>query len=1120
MRKFGLLGTSAIRSAVFIGMASIMAAPAYAQSDPVTVEDDQGPQETEAAELGSQAADADDVAPELTDATTTGEVITVTGTRIRRPNLSSTVPITSVSAAEILNRGEVSLGDSLNQLPQLRATFSQANSIAGIGTAGLNLLDLRGLGTARTLVLVNGRRHVSAVAGSYVVDVNTIPTDLLERVDVVTGGNSAIYGSDAVAGVVNFILKRNFDGIKIRGQGGVSKYGDRGSYSVSAIAGKNLMDDRVNVAVALEYARSDEVFYADRPYLGAYTGTPGFINAESTATPNRNTNGVPNTTFIDINGGDNPGIKNYIISTGGTAVGICPVENLTNAGVTAQRALVCTGQTTPTGGRLAFNFFFLPDGSLVRGDASSGVIYDGRNLGSSVLGGPAATGVEDAMLLPGLERYAANLLLNADLAPAFKPFLEAKYVRVTATQQNTQPTFVNSTLSPVMSTSNPFLSTAARNTLRIATNNAATFNLNRFNNDIGTRAEDHLRETFRIVAGIGGDLSEKGNLRYEVAFNYGRTETYYETGGNVNVANFNRATQAVLAPAGYAGSNFVDTPNGRAVCAVNANVSTADDDAACVPLNVFGFGATRQNQAALDYVLHVSTRDQWVQQINATAFLSGDTSGFFELPGGPVGFAIGGEYRKEDAYSDYDDVTQGGATFLNAFATFAPPAIEVKEVFGEIRIPLLRDTPFFHELSLEGAARYSDYGGDTGGVWAYNAGAIWAPVRDLRFRATYSQSVRAPTLLNLYNTSGVTFQNNATDPCDQAGGANASNNISNNPNRVANCAAAGVPTTLTYQVPAAGGGTTTVTQPWRNTPGSGLSGLNQGNALLVPEVGKSFTVGAVFQPRFLPGFSLTVDYYRIKVKDVIQSLAGQAVINACYDDPAGIDNVFCAVVGRRASADPLANQTFSGQSSRRVDNIPDVNLPVIGASFISQPFNFAALKTSGIDVDANYRTKINGDIGLSLRAVVSWIEERKNFPYISTPSQFDRIESTLGDPIWQAGFTANVDFGMLDVTYNGRYLGKQIVSGLSYEQFFPSQGRPPLNAEARPFVYYDPIVYHNFRLNFEATKQFRFYMGVDNATNELPPFELTGNESTSIGTSGAIYPNTGRFFYAGAEVKF
>src|SRR5437764_3429259 len=218
---------------------------------------------------------------------TSNTAIYVTGSRIRRPNLESVVPITSVGGQAFFETGRTSVGDTLNELPQMASTFSQSNSTRFLGTAGLNLLDLRGLGTARTLVLVNGRRHVGGdVLNTGVsVDVNTIPTDLIDRVDVVTGGNSAVYGSDAIAGVVNFVLKDHFQGLQLRGQGGQSTYGDGDSYFISGLWGSNFADGRGNVAVNLEWARQEQAWGSDRPWLAQQNG---FIQVENDAV------GLPN----------------------------------------------------------------------------------------------------------------------------------------------------------------------------------------------------------------------------------------------------------------------------------------------------------------------------------------------------------------------------------------------------------------------------------------------------------------------------------------------------------------------------------------------------------------------------------------------------------------------------------------------------------------------------------------------------------------------------------------------------------------------------------------------------------------------------------------------------------
>jgi len=1074
-----LLAASALQTGAIIFFAS--ATPAFAQSTTTCPL----PGSTSQTGVPADCTPADSSA--VAQAQVTDTSIVVTGSRIRRPNLASAVPITSVQATDLAQRGEVSLGDALNDLPSLRSTFSQANSTGSIGTAGLSLLDLRGLGTNRTLTLINGRRMVTAQPGNFNVDVNTIPVDLLDRVDVVTGGNSAVYGSDAVAGVVNFILRKDYDGIKVRVQGGTSTYNDRDNKFASIVAGHNFADGKLNVTGSFEYSNSDAVFFSDRPYLGAFTGPSGFYTSEITNAPNRNFDGIPNAAFWNNQNGTIPGITFGNISTGGYVITSCPAANATNA---AQRALVCTGQLSPTGGRIQSFYAFMPDGTLAR-DVP---YFDNRSLGGGVFGGLSATGLEDAMLLPGLERYVGNLFLNGNISPAFKPFVEATYIRINATQQSTQPTFIAANLNPVFSINNPFLTAQARSTLvSILNPGATTFTMQRFNNDLGTRAEDHERKTYRVVGGVRGDLLSSGNLSYEASVNYGHTWTYYQTGGNVLIQNFNNATNAVR-----------DT-SGNIVCAINADTNPNNNDPNCVPLNVFGFGAS--SQAARDYVLYTSSRVQKATQVDAIAFISGDTTGFFRLPGGPIGFSLGAEHREEKASSIYDPTTAAGLTFLNAFAPFTPPKQKTNEFFGELRLPILADIPFIKELTAEGAARYSHYN-TFGGVWAYNAGLTWAPIQSLRLRGGFAKSVRAPTLSDAFASQTQTFANNLTDPCDQPGGTNSSNNISANPNRAANCAAAGIPTTITY-VDNSG---VTTTQPWTNQPGSGVVGINRGNPDLVPERGYSMTLGGVFQPEFIPGFALTVDYYRIKVKDVISGLTGQQIINRCYDDPTGINNEFCAAIARQTSTNPLINGVFAGQTTRDLPNLNRFNFPATGNGFINQPFNFAQLIRRGVDFDASYNRRLWGNVRFSGHAIVSLLLQSENFSFLTQPDRSDKIDETFGDPRWGASWNANLDFGKVDLTYSGTYIGRQTI--LAWETMFTHQGRGPTNPDARPIAWYPSQITHSARVNWDVLTKLRLYAGVDNIGNVRPPYDLFGTEA------GSPYSPTGRFFYGGAEFRF
>jgi outer membrane receptor protein involved in Fe transport len=414
----------------------------------------------------------------------------------------------------------------------------------------------------------------------------------------------------------------------------------------------------------------------------------------------------------------------------------------------------------------------------------------------------------------------------------------------------------------------------------------------------------------------------------------------------------------------------------------------------------------------------------------------------------------------------------------------------VKEAFGEISIPLLKDT-FIHELTIDAAGRFSHYNiGQTGTVFAWNVNGTFAPIRDIRFRGGYARSIRAPTQNDLFAPQSQTFLNNAVDPCGQQ-------NINNNPNRVANCAAAGVPTTQTFN------GTT---EPFTNRPASGILGFNGSNVNLREEKGTSLTAGVIIEPRFMPGFSLTIDYYRITIDNVIFSLLAQTIIDQCYDSPTGINNQYCAAVFRNP------NGTFAGQSNVNHGG-GTVTLIPTGPSFISGPFNFAKQFTSGIDFDVAYRRQITDKVRLNLRGILTHTFKRNNYTVITDPTFYDRQLSELGDPAWQGQLSTNLIFGKFNFGYRFRYLGKQTIA-LDYETQNSVQGRPPLNPDAFPRIFYPDATYHDFRLDISVTPRFKFYTGIDNAFDKLPPFDL-------LGTAGGDPHNpVGRFFYGGVEVKF
>ena len=989
------------------------------------------------------------------------EMMVVTGSRIARQNIDATVPITSISAAELLQNGNVNIGDRLALLPQFTATFTSQNSGRFIGTAGLSILNLRGQGTARTLVLQNGIRHVTSQPGAATVDVSTIPVDLIERVDIVTGGNSSVYGSDAIAGVVNFVLKRDFQGITGRAQAGISSRGDGRQYLATLTAGTNFAGGRGNIAMSLEFNKNDPIFYSERPYTGAIDGRTQFQLVQDTTGEPAAGDGVFDTRLTS-------NIKNINISTGGAFSSSCPAS----AVGTPRGDLNCSGVFNTAGTSQFGNvFMFLPDGSLVK----NVVQQDFRPFGSgNGQGGLGSTLRETGLLQTGNTRYAINMIGSYEVSEGFRPYFEAKWVRTESLQEG-QPTFSSGALNPLFSINNPFLTTQARDLLTTSLGGATGFRTFRFNIDFGGRGENHSRELFRIVAGAQGNFMDTWS--YNVAFNYGRVDTYYETRGNVHLARFTNAVNAVR-----------DT-SGNIVCSINADTNATNDDPACRPLNLFGLGAPSAD--ALAYIGHTSSRRQWSEQFNIVGNVSGDLGKLFELPGGPVAFSLGGEWRQERSFSSFDDVTRSGATFLNAIANFTPPRLDIWEAFAEVRVPILKDVPFFKELTLEGATRVSNYSsGNTGTIWSYNGGGVWSPVQDVRIRANYGRAVRAPTQGDLFSAQSQTFLNGLADPCGQQ-------NINNNPNRVANCAAAGVPTTQTFNG---------ITEPFTNRPASGISGFSGGNPGLFAENSDSVTAGIVYTPSYLPGFVMSVDWYRISLKNAINTIGAQTVINQCYDDPGGINNQFCAAIFRNP------NGTFRGQSN--VIHAGDtVNLATTGSSFIQGPFNYARQVTSGVDVDMSYAHKFGQDWRLNVRAIVSWLGQRNFFTSLAEPDRLTRDRSTLGSPEWNGQLNVTLGYKGFDLLYSFRYLDRMTIGAWGAQNV--EQGRAPTNLDAFPQVFYPSVTYSDVRFSAKITGNISAFAGVDNIFDQLPPLDLNGE-----GAGSAIYPNMGRFFYGGFSVKF
>lgn len=1034
---------AALCSATFLSVCALSSTTAFAQDVP-----------------------ADEAANSADDA---GEAIVVTGSRIRRPNLDSGAPISTVAGEEFFDTGRVSVGDVLNEMPQLRSTFSQQNSTRFLGTRGLNLLDLRGLGTQRTLVLVNGRRHVpgDVLSNGVSPDVNTFPTDLIESVDILTGAGSSVYGSDAIAGAVNFKLKQDYEGVQVRGQSGISQYGDAGNQYVSVLAGTNFSEGRGNIAVNVEYAHQSDYYASGRGRLRQvdnFVIVDSDVGAPSDATPDR--------VFLHD-------IRSTTISLGG----MINIAAGNTCGVASN------------GVNFNCTYLFQPDGTLVP--------QTGQRVGlgpnGNFLGGNGYTGREGHLvaLSPELNRYSINLLGHYEFSPAFVPFFEAKYVRTEAQGSQSGPFFSQGVTlgdpSPInretISINNPYLTTQARDVIIAAraangqtTNDATRFTLRRNWLDLGIRDEKITRETYRAVVGVRGDFNDDWN--YELSINYGEHHEKNTILSNINVQRYLLAIDTVRNPATgqivcrsqidpTAALGALIDENGDARTVAN-DPRLAADIAACQPLNPFGEGSA--SQAARDYLTVNSKANGKITQFVASGFVSGDLSQLFELPGGPIGFSVGGEYRKETLRYDLDDLTQEGYAFYNAIPSFSAPAFEVKEAFGELSVPILKDTPFFRELTVTGSGRIADYKGATGTVYTYGGDVVWKPIDDLRLRASYTRAVRAPNLVELYSAQGQNFAPAPSDPCslrfrDQG-----------TSNRAANCLAAGIPASYDAVYT------------------ESLETVSGGNPLLREETSDNYTIGGVFTPSFVPGLSLSVDYYKITVNNVISSIDAQTILNKCYDGAPG--NSFCDLFQRNG-----AGTGPSGEDPYKV----------LQGSLLESQANFAKLKVRGIDTELAYRR----DLGFGeANFRVQWTHVLQNDAFLNPddPSEADQILYEVGDP--KDRLTANVALktGKATFGYQFRWIGKQVFG--EAENTLSVQGRDPLNADYADVKGYPNVFYHDIRFDYELTDQFNFYAGVDNLLNRFPPFGGTGIGAgfDNVGVTG-LFDNRGRYFYAGFKAK-
>ncbi|KLJ01408.1 TonB-dependent receptor [Luteimonas sp. FCS-9] len=969
------------------------------------------------------------------DSTQTLDRVNVTGSRIAREGFVTPSPVTGITAEEIRATGAVTIGDLMTKMPALSPTYTLGNSTRFIGTAGLGLVDLRGMGTSRTLVLVNGRRHVGASPGSTAVDVNTIPVEWIERVEVITGGASAVYGADAVAGVVNFITKKSFDGIEMRAQTGGSGEGNFGRSFVSVSGGSDFADGRGSAAISIEHSQQDRFSRTGREIGRRYQVSRPNPNYDPTQ-PSSESN--PQTIF------DGPG-GNHAISYGGTFnVGTFNPANPTT------------------------RYQFLPDGSFVQKR------YDGWQNANSCIDCDFTDLNALADLEPKFDRTSVNAIFTFDLNDDHRVFAEAKYSKTeshfygqSAFDQPIRIRADNAYITPELQAflaANP----AALSTTTIGDTPYQFLAVNRMNVDAGRRGEQVDRDTKRLVVGLEGFLSE--NWAYEASVNYGESSI-----SRVNLNNrINERWQA--------GLDTVLDANGNIACRVTVdptaiNIHTGNPYNlalvnGCVPFSIFGNGAVAANPAAAAWFNTNSLNTSKLKQTVYSASVSNNA--LFSLPAGDVGFAAGVEHRKEESQENTDPLSALGLTFLNAISSRGG-AYDVSEIFAETSIPVLADLPGVERLSIDLAGRYSDY--DTiGSTKTWNIGIDWEILSSLRFRGTTARAVRAPGIGELFNPQSQNFAF-IDDPC---------NTRVTNPNRPstapdvavrqANCAALGIPAN------------------WEDTFTASRPGVSGGNPNLRAEEAETVSFGFVWQPEFVKGLGVSIDYWRITLDDAIGAVSGQTNATRCVDSPGGVtNNIFCDQILRAPSGgfvDPQGRD-FPSHS-------------IYSWSALNE--NLAKKRRVGVDFEIDYRFDLLGGNAVT-RLVGTRLLQSREWEFQDFPNEYKEWVTSVWDPRYRANFEASYDRDEWNLSWTMRYMHHVLrVEPASY-QSNPGQSSPIRNGS---------YTYHNAQIGYTfPDSDIKVYLGIDNVFDKDPPLNYFGAD-----VNQSFYDSVGRFMYLGATYKF
>ena len=926
--------------------------------------------------------------------------IEVTGSRIRRVDAENASPVVTIDRAAIEKTGKLTIGEIVQELPNIAGAATNPTVNNGGGT-GASTVDLRGLGSQRTLVLVNGRRVVHQGGTDGGADVNAIPASAVERIEVLTVGASSVYGSDAVAGVVNFIMRKDFEGMQASIDYGISDRQDGQRQGGSFTFGQ--VGEKGNVIAGVNYNKFDAISSGDRDF--SKDATYLYAGAVSLGGSSRNPRG-----YIALPA-DNP-----------TALAL---------GCTTVTRIPGAAGTNPTGDYRCYD------------SAADAYNYQAVNL-----------------VQTPQERSNAFFLGNFQMTDDTSAFIEYYHNKTASNFAIAALPFDargDAVLISADNYYNPFGVDFGRNDEITGNDFRSRWT------SVGQRRSLYNTTTDQLVTGFEGFLGE--TWKWDFALNYGHISQYNQSYGYMDYAGLAQAL----------GPSFLDPTTGVVTCG-----TAAAPIAGCTPLNVFNI----EDPQTIATLSAFESRPIYSTTYVQRGFEANASGELFDLPAGAAQLAFGAAWRREYQRSevDYTAIARPDGTCSisqEACSTPLSGGFDVGEMYGELFLPVLKDIAFAKALNVTFGTRFSDYS-NFGNTTNSKLQVEWRPLDDLLFRGTVAEVFRAPSIGDLY--AGP--QGNAPTAIDPCIGQTSA---------TTHTGACGVPTGATA-IPAGGITSTGLSQTTGVISGSVAAGYD-----LQPEQGKSFDWGVVYDPSWLPGFSASLDYWRLYLNDTITTIGAQTVLNACYTDNA---SPFC----------PFVHRFQDGQ-----------------INFIQQPtVNLGRLDVKGWDLALRYKLPDTSwgafNFGFDSTYTAQWDND------VDTSSDLDAVLHIAGHYNKDYGMYsrvrgrlfANWSLGDWSASWRIRYTGPFDVGNDD-----PSQGT---SADAacsltdRPqYCYekpYGSYVNHSFNVGYALPSiNSRVELGVDNVFDKQPPL-LYQNNVLNANTDPSTFDTIGRYYWARYTVKF